>query len=194
MILQAGKEFENQTFKKINCLDRDLKAISFVHCHFDNCDWTQSNLTGSKFLDCTLHNCNLSLVKLDGCRLQGVNFQNCKFMGVNFGTCDPMFLAMKFIHCLIGTSNFSDLDLKGTAFLNCTIRDTHFTHSNLTEANFEGSDLRGTIFHNSNLTQPNFIGAINYAINPLTNQLKGAKFSKPEVLSLLDHLGIEIEE
>ena len=49
------------------------------------------------------------------------------------------------------------------------------------------------MFHNSNLCKANFIGAINYSINPLTNSLKQAKFSKPEVLALLEHFEIIIE-
>ncbi|MCI0382481.1 MAG: pentapeptide repeat-containing protein [Chlamydiae bacterium] len=100
---------------------------------------------------------------------------------------------MKFTNCLIDTSNYSDLTLKNTQFLHCTIRDTHFTNTNLAEAIFSESDLRGTIFHHCNLNNANFIGAINYSINPLTNLLKGTKFSKPEVLALLDHFDIIIE-
>jgi uncharacterized protein YjbI with pentapeptide repeats len=60
-------------------------------------------------------------------------------------------------------------------------------------ADFGKSDLTGSTFHNSNLSKANFIGAINYSINPLTNKLSKAKFSKPEALSLLDHLDIIIE-
>jgi uncharacterized protein YjbI with pentapeptide repeats len=73
------------------------------------------------------------------------------------------------------------------------IRETHFAHANLSEARFSGSDLQGSTFHNTKLSKANFVGAINYSINPLTNSLKQARFSQPEVLTLLDHLGIVIE-
>ncbi|MDP2103500.1 MAG: hypothetical protein Q8K26_01100 [Candidatus Gracilibacteria bacterium] len=49
------------------------------------------------------------------------------------------------------------------------------------------------LFQNSNLTKVNFSGATNYYIDPTQNKLKGAKFSQPEVLSLLAGFGIEIE-
>jgi uncharacterized protein YjbI with pentapeptide repeats len=91
------------------------------------------------------------------------------------------------------TCNFSDLDLKGTQFLECHIRNTHFTQANLSEAVFTGSDLQGSLFHNSDLRKANFQGAQNYSINPLTNNLLKAKFSKPEVMTLLDHLEIVID-
>jgi uncharacterized protein YjbI with pentapeptide repeats len=93
----------------------------------------------------------------------------------------------------IDTCNFSDLDLKGTQFLECHVRNTHFTQTNLSEAVFTGSDLQGSLFHNSDLRKANFQGAQNYSINPLTNKLLKAKFSKPEVMTLLDHLEILID-
>ena len=82
-----------------------------------------------------------------------------------------------FKKCLIGTSNFSDLDLKTTLFHECTIRDTYFTSANLMGANFRGSNLIGSTFYNTDLSKANFLGAINYAINPLTNKLIKTKFS-----------------
>jgi uncharacterized protein YjbI with pentapeptide repeats len=101
-----------------------------------------------------------------------------------------MFLGIKFKNCLLETCNFSDLDLKGTPFLDCQIRDTYFTNTNLSEAVFTGSDLSRSTFHNTDLRKADFQGATNYSINPLTNKVEKAKFSKPEALSLLDHLGI----
>ncbi len=171
----------------------ELKHNSFSYETFENCDFTQRDCTGSRFLECRFLACNLSLVKLDGCRLQDVRFENCKLVGVNFTKCDKMFLCLKFNNCLIDTSNFSDLDLKNTSFCGCVIRDTHFTNTNLISADFEGVDLKGSVFHNTNLSKANFRGAINYLINPSTNKLVKARFSAPEVLALLDHFEIIIE-
>lgn len=165
----------------------------FTQETFDACDFTQCNLTFSKFLECKFQKCNFALVKFDGSRLQEVEFINCKFVGVNFGKCDPLFLKMKLKDCLIDTSNFSDLDLKGTHFQNCMIRDTHFINTKLVEASFVGCDLRGSTFHNTDLSRANFQTAINYSISPLTNKLQKAKFSKPEVFSLLDHFDLILE-
>lgn len=88
--------------------------------------------------------------------------------------------------------NFSDLPLKGTFFRDCILHDAIFTQSQLSESDFEGSDLKGSIFHHTNLEKASFLNAINYSIHPLNNKLSKAKFSKPEVLSLLDHLDISI--
>jgi hypothetical protein len=47
--------------------------------------------------------------------------------------------------------------------------------------------------HYADLRKANFRGAVNYSINPLTNKLLKAKFSRPEVMTLLDHLEILID-
>jgi fluoroquinolone resistance protein len=192
MPLQA-QEFENQVFKKESFVDLDLKHKSFSCIVFDGCDLSRSHFKEFRFLDCKFINCNLSLIKLDGCRLQEVYFENCKLVGVNFSQIDRMFLAVQFKKCLIGMSNFSVLDLKKTIFHECVIRETFFNETNLSHADFAGSDLNGSVFHNANLSEASFVAAMNYSINPLANKLHKTKFSKPEVMSLLNHLDIMIE-
>lgn len=193
MDLLQKKEFENKTFKKESCEGSDLKHKLFSRVTFEHCDFSKADFSSSRFLDCRVINCNLSLIKLIGCRLQEVEFENCKLVGVDFTQCNPMFLAIRFKKCLIGTSNFSGLELKNGVFHECTIRDTYFKASTLVSADFTQSDLDGSIFHNTNLSKANFVGAINYSINPLTNKLSKATFSKPEALSLLDPMDIIVE-
>lgn len=89
--------------------------------------------------------------------------------------------------------NFSGLDLKNTCFEGSTVRDTHFSHVNLAGANFQDCDLRGSLFHQSNLSQANFKDAVNFSINPLTNKIKKARFSREAALHLLDHFEIILE-
>lgn len=146
-----------------------------------------------KFVDHRFEGKDLSLTKFKGARLQNVVFENCKLMGVNFSLVDPLLFSVQFKNCLLDMANFSGLDLKKTPFINCLIRDASFFESNLSDADFSGSNLLGTTFHHCNLTKANFASAQGYSINPLTNVLKGAKFSSPEVLSLLKHLEIVID-
>ena len=193
MDLSQKKEFENQIFKKESCEGLDLKHKLFSRVIFEHCDFSKADFSSSRFLECRVVNCNLSLIKLTGCRLQEVEFENCKLVGVDFTQSNPMFLAIQFKKCLIGTSNFSGLELKNGVFHECTIRDTYFKESTLIGTDFAKSDLAGTIFHNTNLSKANFLGAINYSINPLTNKLSKARFSKLEALSLLDHMDIIVE-
>ena len=187
--------FDDETFKKDQDLlnHKNLQAKSFSHCVFDSIDFTGGNFCGSKFADCSFVNCNVSLVKFDGSRLQNVTFEDCKVVGANFCKCDPLFLFLKFKKSVLKSCNFSDLNLKETVFSGCSVQDTYFTSTNLAQADFSHSDLKGSMFHNTVLTKANFQRAINYSIHPLNNKLKGALFSQPEVLSLLDSFQIVIE-
>lgn len=187
------KEFENQVFKKENWGGLELKHRVYTRCRFEGCDFTQTDFTGSRFLECSMKGCNLSLTKFDGARLQDLKMEDCKLVGVNFCKCDPLFLSLGFKTCVLDTVNFSDLELKGTVFIECIIRETYFTNCKLAGANFARCDLKGSTFHNADLKGADFRGAINYAINPLTNQLKNARFSQPEAFALLHHLGIILD-
>ena len=44
------------------------------------------------------------------------------------------------------------------------------------------------------LNNCNFLEAMNYAIDPVENDIAGARFSAPEVLNLLSSFGINIDE
>jgi len=184
---------EHETIQRQSFAKTCLKSEVFSHVLFESCDFTQSVLTGARFLECRFVSCNWSLTKIDGTRLQDVSFEKGKCVGVDFSKCDPLFLSLAFTNCLIDTCNFSHLNLKNTPFRACTIKETHFTECNLMNAQFGESNLIGSIFHKSDLTKANFIAAINYSINPLTNKLTKAQFSNPEVLNLLKYLEITIE-
>jgi uncharacterized protein YjbI with pentapeptide repeats len=65
--------------------------------------------------------------------------------------------------------------------------------ANLAGSDFSGSNLQLSKFQDTNLERANFVGARDYYINPMCNKLKQARFSYPEVLSLLDTFGVELE-
>jgi len=60
------------------------------------------------------------------------------------------------------------------------------------EADFRETDLEGNIFHHADLSKADFRDVKNYSINPQSNILKKARFSIPEVLSLLNFFDIQI--
>jgi len=82
--------------------------------------------------------------------------------------------------------------MKNGEFLECIIRENDFINTNLTGSDFSDSDLQASKFQNTNLEKTNFVGAKNYYIDPTQNKLKKAKFSQPEVLSLLARFEIKI--
>jgi fluoroquinolone resistance protein len=88
---------------------------------------------------------------------------------------------------------FSELDLNNTVFIGSVLRETDFSHSTLKGAYFNDCDLRGSLFHHCDLSGADFMGASGVSINPLTNKLNNARFSKDEALHLLAYLGIRCE-
>ena len=83
---------------------------------------------------------------------------------------------------------------KGPFFHKSKVKECYFTNTTLIKSDFAYADLQGTVFHNCNLSKSNFMGAICYAIDPLVNDIKKARFSYPEVTSLLDYFDIIIDE
>lgn len=109
------------------------------------------------------------------------------FEGIN-----SFLIAWRFTGCAINLCSFSGLEIKKTEFNNCEIKETDFFDSDISEGSFVGCDLGESRFSNTNLTKTNFVGAKNYQINPEDNNIKKAKFSFPDCVSLLEGLGVEV--
>lgn len=144
-------------------------------------------------MECSFKHCGFSLVSLDGCRLQNVRFEDCKLVGLEFHKCDKTFFCVTFQQSILMACNFSELKMKKTSFSHSKLKECYFNSTQLLESNFQQTDLAGTLFHHCDLSKTDFRGAINYAIDPQTNNLKKAVFSSPEVLALLSFFDIKIE-
>ena len=132
-------------------------------------------------------------MKLYGCRFQDVHCRGCKIVGAEFFKCEKSFFSMNFTNCLIQYGNFSDLNMKNCTFKESKVKECHFTNTLLQGADFSDADLSGTLFHNCDLRKADFSSAIQYAIDPLTNTIKKARFSLPEAVGLLHGFGIVLE-
>ena len=75
----------------------------------------------------------------------------------------------------------------------CAIHESDFTNAYLANYDFGFTDLQSCVFRSADLKGANFVGAKNYYIDPTQNKLKEAKFSQPDVLSLLAAFEIKIE-
>ena len=95
---------------------------------------------------------------------------------------------------MLNYSVFIGLQLDNLQLEKCIAREVDFSDAGLKKAAFTGTDLQNAIFRNTDLSESNFVGALNYAISPQLNKLKGAKFSLPEAVSLLYGLDIIIED
>jgi uncharacterized protein YjbI with pentapeptide repeats len=187
------QSFEKREFKGLSLGRLDLYRKEFSNCVFKSCDFGECKFQGSKFVDCVFTCCNLSNIHVDTCSFRGVVFDDCKLINVSFAAINPFLLSWIFKKCKIEVCNFAGLKMKHSRFIESVVWKTDFINVDLKDSDFSGCDLQGSRFHNAVLENVNFVGARNYYIDPASNRLKKAKFSSPEVLSLLAPFDIKIE-
>lgn len=174
-----------------------LAAYSrFMSCRIIASDLTGWDLSGKEFHDCVFEGCNISLAKFINCTLSEATFMGCKLIGIDFTATGRTSLFKPFRlfeDCLMEMCNFSYLNMRDVSFGGCTVRKCTFGETKLSGSSFGYSDLEGTSFHRSDLSEADFTKAINYTIDPSVNNVRQAKFSVPQVLSLLRGFDIVLE-
>lgn len=190
----AEMEYEGRTFRGLHAVGGDFSEKAFSDCEFVECDFTEAKLGSTCFEGCRFISCNFSNSMIDRSRFIDPEFSGCKLLGLNFFRCDQTVFDLAFRECRLGTCNFTGLSLKRSAFIACELVDCSFQEAYLVEANFSKSTFKGTLFHNTDLSRANFVGAHGYNLDPRTNKLGKARFSIPDVLSLLNGFDIVIKE
>ena len=123
--------FEARDFTRKPPVQGDYEACSFRGCNFSNAD-----LSGSRFIECSFDECNLSNAQLKKSAFQDVAFRNCKMLGLHFENCNDLGFSVRFENCQLDHCSFYQLRLSKTPFINCKIH----------EADFSGADLKGGHF------------------------------------------------
>lgn len=185
-------QYEDQTFVKEDFSGKLWRGATFQRCIFQGCDLSEVNLEGAGIIECRFEKCNLSLLKMEGCRCQNIIFAHSKILGVNFSLCQSKIFLVNFEECQLRMCDFSFLPMDKTSFGESQIIQSQFLESKLKGANFSGCDLQETSFRNCQLQKSDFRDARNYQLDPSNNQVKGAKFSFPEALGLLDCFEITV--
>jgi fluoroquinolone resistance protein len=178
--LNYKKEFINKNINEIELDDKELEQ-----CIFKNCDLSNVSFVGFNFIEVLFEDCNLSLIKIDNAFLQNVTFKNCKLSGIIFDNCKDFGLALRFENCVLDYTSFAKKKLVGTHFIDCKIKEGNFDQSDLKKSVFANCDLLNTSFTNNDLTHCDFSTAHNFLIDPASNQIKKAKFSRQELAGLL---------
>ena len=78
-------------------------------------------------------------------------------------------------------------------FTNCDLQETDFAMAELVQAVFDHCNLSGAVFDATNLEKADLRTSFQFTINPSTNKIKKARFSKDSLEGLLSHLDIIIE-
>jgi len=194
LIVNKPKNYiEAQTFDKLDFTKDALQQGEYETCTFSNCDFSSVDLSDFGFIDCEFKDCNLSMVKLAKTAMKEVKFKACKVVGVHFGDCQEFLFAVNFENCTLNLSSFYRRKMKGTKFRQSSLQEVDFTEADLTQASFNECDLLNATFENTILEKADLRSAFNYSIDPATNYIKKARFSKEGIAGLLDRYDIVIE-
>lgn len=174
-------------------LEKLTFPANFDGCAFQNCDFSDVDLSGSEFEDCQFTDCNLSNLKSRKTALKHCEFTDCKLLGFRFDSCDRFNFSVAFSHCQLDHAVFFQCRMPRTSFSHCRLLQTDFAQADLSESDFDQSDLNGAIFDQTDLKGCDFTSAKNFSIDPRNNSLRKAKFHPSGLSGLLSAFQIEIK-
>jgi len=194
--IEKEEELINKNFEKLDLPEKEFKDKSFDSCKFNRCDLNSAKFINCKFVDCEFVDCNLSLVSIKYCTFSEVDFEGCAMLGINWADAKwpqvKLNSSIKFYKCNISHSSFFGLSLSEIVIESCKAHEVDFREADLSHANLAYTDFHESMFVHTKLNSADFIEAVNYNIDIELNEIKKAKFSFPEVVSLLNYLEIEI--
>jgi uncharacterized protein YjbI with pentapeptide repeats len=185
--------FDGETFSKIDFTKEQIKKGEYDNCTFENCNFENVHASNIQFVECEFINCNFSNAIVKATAFKDVFFDHCKMIGVKFNECDSFLLQLRFNSCQLDFSSFYQLKMTKTVFVNCSLVDVDFSETNLEQSVFDSCNLKNAIFDATNLVKVDFTTALNLALKPSENRIKGAVFSKTNVVGLLREYQIEIK-
>ncbi|PPK87595.1 uncharacterized protein YjbI with pentapeptide repeats [Neolewinella xylanilytica] len=180
----ADESFRNQDFTPT--------ATEYDGCSFTACRLAGADLSGIRFLDCTFQDCDLSNATLTGTSFQNVRFASCKLLGLSFDAGDPLAFAVTFTDRRLQHASFHKLKLTRCGFTGCDLTEADFTQADLTGITLVDCDLARATFDNTDLRKADLRDSRHYRIDPTQNRVRGARFSLPEAVGLLQTFGVKI--
>ncbi len=183
---------EDKLFERIDFTESKLIVDEYENCRFINCNFYAVSLLNITFRDCVFDSCDFSLSEMKNTTLNDIRFTECKLVGVQFEECNPFLFSVSFKNCVLKLAVFYKTKLKKTTFTNCNLEETDFTETDLTAAKFDNCDLSRAIFRKTILEKADFVSSFHYSIDPETNRITKARFSRSGIAGLLDKYRIEI--
>ena len=190
-------EYENKLFENLDLVETSVSGIEFIDCTFQNCCFENLEILNCTFQDCTFRSCRIVNVSGQRSLMRSSIFESCTLTSINWSHWssgssffDPF---TKLDQCRIKYNQFVEMNLTRFDFSRNEIRDSLFAECQLANSKFLNCGLEQTEFFRCDLAKSDFRNATGYRVDISTCQLKGAKFSFPEVTNLLYSLGIKIE-
>ncbi len=187
--------FENIIFNADNSFNDSItkkESLEFVACQFFGTDFSEINFSRLKFIDCEFIECNLSNSSLRGAFFRHAIFLRSKLIGLNWTEVLSV-SNCSFLECIMDYSVFHSMNLKKFVFTECKMLEVEFSAAQLSKASLNYCMLKGASFNKANLSEADLRGSADYYIDVRYTEVRKAKFSMPEALSLLSSLDITLE-
>lgn len=185
-------DFENQRFFDLTLTPDDLRGHSWEGCEFHRCSLQGLKHGRGRFVECAFHDCDLSNLDVGGLQFTDTAFHGCKMLGIRWHEAPPLLFSVRFDSCNLSLCDFYGMKLRKLEMRDCRLHGAIFEEADLRDAHFGGSDFTDARFHRTNLAGADFADARHYAIDPLANTVRGARFRFPEAASLLTALGVKV--
>lgn len=189
-----NQEYIEETIENKDFSNQSIASHIYECCTFKNCDFSNADLSECKFIETEFIGCNFSNANITQASFQDVKCTQCKMLGLQFDKCNAFSFTIHFDHCQLNHSSFYQMKLNRSSFLKSQLESVDFTEADLKKVMLKQCDLLNATFENTNLENSDLTASINYAIDPEINKIKGAKFSLPEVVGLLNKYSIKIEK
>ncbi len=188
--------YEGELFEKLTLAEETLSGGEFVDCVFRSCSFESLSLLRCSFRECRFWDCTVSQPRTRGTELKYCEFENCTLLGVNWALLKPESgfgePIEKMKNCRIRYGSFASMNFRKFDFAKSALTHCTFADCDLSESKLGGCDLSGTEFFRCDLRKADLRHAGGFIIDVNNNRLQGARFTYPEVLDLLDGLGIVI--
>lgn len=188
---------ENELFRNAELSDEVIEEIEFEDCTFEHCTIEDCKIIRCKFTDCEFTDCIISNPETEHSNMMDCRFTRCYLTGINWNELrfggSYLIPIDKLEDCHLKYNNFLEINFARFDFSNNSIVASLFADCNLTSGKFLNCELDRTEFYRCDLSKADFRHATGYVMEIGSNKLKGAKFSFPEVVNLLNGLGIVIE-
>ncbi|PQO25575.1 hypothetical protein C5Y96_24905 [Blastopirellula marina] len=192
-VINGENVFHDVTFTGLDLSGAQLRNKEFSNCRWESCHFFETELVECNFEDCFWKSCNLSVTVLKGAGFVDCRFYGSKLLGVNWAAGTRMPFRVSFENSDLSNSSFARMRLTKIQMKRCRLREADFSHTKMPYADLSGCDLKDARFFGTDLSNANLRNAEAYCIDPTQNTLKGARFSLPEALSLLQPFQVVVD-
>lgn len=192
------KYYEAYDFEDLKLYGEVFDNMSFIDCTFRNCTFEDVKIINSSLIDCKFEKTSIINLKAEEySEIQGLEFKKSRLFGINWKELTPDGAFVDPIDIIKNSSlkynTFYNMKLKKIDLSDNEIIDSIFTECDLIEAKFKDCKLDNTEFLKSNLSKSDFRNSVGYQVDISSCKLKGAKFSFPEAMNLLNSLEIILD-